>query len=62
MKRRIPGILAGLLLAVAFGAPTAYAGHVNVVTISGSINPASSDYIQHAIEQSESEGAAALLI
>jgi membrane-bound serine protease (ClpP class) len=62
MKRRIPGMLAGLLLAVGFMVPNAYAGHVNVVTISGSINPASSDYIQHAIEQSESEGAVALLI
>jgi membrane-bound serine protease (ClpP class) len=40
----------------------AAAGHVNVVTIAGSINPASSDYLQHAIEQSEAEGAIAVLI
>jgi membrane-bound serine protease (ClpP class) len=38
------------------------AGHINVVTISGSINPASSDYLQRAIEQSEAEGAIAVLI
>jgi membrane-bound serine protease (ClpP class) len=48
-------------LALAAGAAAA-AGHVNVVTIRGSINPASSDYLQHAIAQSESEGAVALLI
>lgn len=38
------------------------AGHVNVATIAGSINPASSDYLQSAISRSEEEGAAALLI
>lgn len=37
-------------------------GHVNVAIISGSINPASSDYLRKAIVQSESEQAAALLI
>jgi membrane-bound serine protease (ClpP class) len=35
---------------------------VNVVTIAGSINPASSDYLQQAIERSEGDGAAAVLI
>jgi membrane-bound serine protease (ClpP class) len=61
--RRAPraGLLAGLLIAFAFAAP-AGARHVNVVTISGSINPASSDYVQQAIAQSESDGAAALLL
>ncbi len=55
--------LAGLTLAA--GAQEAAAprsGHVNVARISGSINPASSDYLQKAIAQSEEEGAAALLI
>jgi membrane-bound serine protease (ClpP class) len=52
-------LLAGLLLT--FAAP-AGARHVNVVTISGSINPASSDYVQQAIAQSETDGAAALLL
>jgi membrane-bound serine protease (ClpP class) len=55
---------AGLLvltLGLASGAAVA-AGHINVVTIAGSINPASSDYLQKAIEQSEAEGAIAVLI
>ena len=41
---------------------TALAAHVNLVRIDGSINPASSDHLQHAIAQSESDGATALLI
>ena len=54
---------AALLLALGLAAGTASAaGHINVVTISGSINPASSDYLQHAIAQSEAEGAIAVLI
>jgi membrane-bound serine protease (ClpP class) len=57
-RRRAAILLAGLL---ATAAP-ASARHVNVVTIAGSINPASSDYLQQAIARSESEGAAALLI
>ncbi len=48
------------LLAVFSGSATA--GHINVITIDGSINPASSDYLQGAIQQSESDGAEALLI
>jgi len=55
-------VLIGSLLAAVFAAPPALAAHVNVVTISGSINPASSDYIQSAIAQSEGESAEALLI
>jgi len=52
-----------LLLACTIGvAAPAGARHVNVVTISGSINPASSDYLQQAIATSEEDGAAALLI
>ncbi len=52
-----------LLLACTIGvAAPAGARHVNVVTISGSINPASSDYLQQAIVTSEEDGAAALLI
>jgi len=46
------------LMAGAAGAST----HVNVITIDGSINPASSDFLQNAIRQSESEQAQALLI
>jgi len=55
------GALLVCVLALAAGAAAAV-GHVNVVTIAGSINPASSDYLQHAIEQSEAEGAIAVLI
>ena len=52
-----------LLVASALGiAAPAAARHVNVVTVAGSINPASSDYVQQAIVQSEGDGAAALLI
>jgi membrane-bound serine protease (ClpP class) len=58
-RARRAALVAGTLLALA--APAA-ARHVNVVTISGSINPASSDYVQQAIAQSESDGAAALLL
>ncbi len=42
--------------------PAVRSGHLNVARISGSINPASSDYLQKAIAQSEEDGAAALLI
>jgi membrane-bound serine protease (ClpP class) len=62
MKRFTLCAVACSLIAVGFVAQPALAGHVNVITISGSINPASSDYIQHAIEQSESESANALVI
>jgi membrane-bound serine protease (ClpP class) len=52
-------LLAGLLLLVA--AP-ASARHVNVIQVKGSINPASSDFVQQAIARSASDGAAALLL
>jgi membrane-bound serine protease (ClpP class) len=59
MKRWRVALLVAWALCVA--AP-AGARHVNVVTIAGSINPASSDYVQQAIAQSELDGAAALLL
>ena len=40
----------------------ARAAHVNVATISGSINPASADYLLKVIGRSESDGAAAVMI
>ncbi len=49
-----------LLLLLAGGASGA--GHVNLATVKGSINPASADYLIAAIAQSEEDGAAALLI
>ena len=53
--------LAALLLILSAARGEA-AGHINVVTISGSINPASADYLISAVHQSEDEGARALLI
>lgn len=52
----------GPVLALLLLATPAAASHVDVITVAGSINPASSDYIQHAIAQAEREGAAAVLI
>lgn len=49
------------LIAIAVAGP-GLAAHINVVTISGSINPASSDYLQKAIALSQSDGAEAILI
>lgn len=50
-------------LALALLVPSAaVAAHVDVVTVDGSINPASSDYIQQAIARSEHDGAEAVLI
>jgi membrane-bound serine protease (ClpP class) len=56
---RVAAASFGLLALFAGGAA---ASHINVITIDGSINPASSDYLQGAIRQSESDGAEALLI
>jgi membrane-bound serine protease (ClpP class) len=51
------------VLSLGFACPAAAAGgFVNVATIAGSINPASSDYLQHVIAKSADEGAAAVLI
>ncbi|MDJ0848453.1 MAG: nodulation protein NfeD [Myxococcota bacterium] len=61
MSRRLKsGVVAAFLLLLVGG--VAQAAHVNVIVVDGSINPASSDYIQLAISQSEAEGAAALVI
>jgi len=63
-RRLIPSLRTGLiwlgLLALFAGSATAR--HINVITIDGSINPASSDYLQGAIQQSESDGAEMLLL
>ena len=59
MRQRAALLALGLLLAARAAAA---AGHINLVTIAGSINPASSDYLQHAIEQSEADGAVAVLL
>ena len=57
------GLIAlGVLVSLASLAPARDNGHVNVATIKGSINPASAAYLIDAIETSEKEGAAALLV
>jgi membrane-bound serine protease (ClpP class) len=53
---------AALAAALLLTAGAAAAQHVNEIRVQGTINPASSDFIQKAIAQSEREGAAALLI
>jgi membrane-bound serine protease (ClpP class) len=45
-----------------FAAPAGASGHLNAIRISGSINPASSDFIQKAIAQSSADGAVALIL
>jgi membrane-bound serine protease (ClpP class) len=55
-------LLGAVGIAAADTAPVSRTGHLNVVTIDGSINPASSDYLQKAIAESETDGAAALLL
>ena len=51
-----------LVAAVVWIPWAASASHVNVIVIDGSFNPASSDYLQKAVEQSENDGAVALLV
>jgi len=55
------GVIFCLLPALFPNGATA-SGHLNVITIEGSINPASADYLIEALEVSERDGAAALLI
>lgn len=59
--KRLLGAGLGVCVAAALAAP-ASAGHVNAVTVAGSINPAVGDYLIKAIRQSEAEGAEALLL
>jgi membrane-bound serine protease (ClpP class) len=64
-RARLPVLLPALLLSsvLALGIhSTASAGELFVITIDGSINPASADYLITAIERAEEENAAALLI
>lgn len=57
-------LAAACALACALGfAPTvALAGHINLIRIDGSVNPASSDFLQQAVETSANDGALALII
>lgn len=59
-RRLATAFCAALLLC--FAAGPAAAAHINVAVVDGSINPASSDYIQQSIATSEKDGAAALIL
>ncbi len=61
MRGALRGVALGLALAGLAALPAA-AAPVRLVTLSGTINPASSDFLQKAIAQTETEGAEALLI
>jgi len=56
---RVVGIAVALL---ALFAGNASAAHINLITIDGMINSWTSEYLQDAIAQSESDGAEALLV
>lgn len=43
-------------------AAAAFAAHLNIVVVDGTINPATSEHLQQAVAQSESDGAVALLV
>jgi membrane-bound serine protease (ClpP class) len=49
-------------LLIVLAAGSAAAAHVNLAKISGTINPASADYLSQAITTSERDGASALLV
>ena len=59
---RLSLLLVGVLASLMWAAPPVHAGHVNVVVIDGGINAAVADFIEEAIQQSEADGAALLLI
>ncbi len=60
MRHRLLPMLAWLLVWLGSGA--ALAAHVNVIEVDGVISAATADFVQKAIDQSEEEGAVALLI
>ncbi|MCX5739754.1 MAG: nodulation protein NfeD [Proteobacteria bacterium] len=63
MTRVWRGVALALVFACAApAAPTLAGGHLNAIRIAGSINPASSDFIQRAIAQSTADGAVALIL
>lgn len=55
-------VVSATAIALAASSAHAVSGKINVATISGSINPASADFLISAIALSEEEGAKALLI
>jgi membrane-bound serine protease (ClpP class) len=59
LKRARLCVLAGI---AALAAPVARAAHLNIVTLDGTINPATSEHLQEAVAASERDGALALLV
>ncbi len=57
---RARGVFAACLLWLC--ATAAWAAHVNVIVVDGTINPATSEHLQQAVTTSESDGAVALLV
>ena len=53
---------ASVALLIVLAAGSAHAAHVNLASISGTINPASADYLRQDIATSERDGASALLV
>ena len=62
MIRALRAIAVALLFASSPSAPALAGDHLNAIRIAGTINPASSDFIQRAIAQSSSDGAVALIL
>lgn len=61
--RRTAGTLAGLLaVAVLLVGPASALARVNLITIDGSINPATADFIRESLRTTENDGAEALVI
>jgi membrane-bound serine protease (ClpP class) len=62
--RRAGGLVPAVLLAlpVLLAAGSSAPGHVDRIRVSGTINPASSEYIQKSIQQAADDGAQALIL
>lgn len=62
MIRALRRLAVAVALTIPLAQPASAAGHVNAIQISGTINPASSDFIQRAIAASSADGAVALIL
>ena len=62
MSRRLRAALTALAAALWLVPAAAVAEHINLIRIDGSVNPASSDFMQHAVATSEQDGALALIV
>jgi len=62
VSRRLRAALTVLAAALWLVPAAAVAEHINLIRIDGSVNPASSDFMQHAVATSEQDGALALIV